>query len=127
MDARWGRGLGGCLERAGPITLTRRFAATSSRFAGEVFGGKMIVQILRAARGLDETIKARLGRPYNVVLCIGLVLEIGRLIHELLSRPQESRGVVVLVVSMAFYGLLLIHQLGELSDHADRRRRGATA
>ena len=85
----------------------------------------MIIQILRAARGLDRAIKTRLGRPYNAVLSVGLVLEIGRLIHELLSRPQESRGVVVLVVSMAFYGLLLIHQLGELSDHADQRRRGA--
>jgi hypothetical protein len=82
--------------------------------------------MLRAARSLDEAIKARLGRPYNAVLSIGLVLEIGRLIHELLSRPAESRGVVVLVVSMVFYGLLLIHQLGELSDRADHRRRGAT-
>jgi len=87
----------------------------------------MIVQLLRAVHGLDQAIAARLGRPYNAVLSIGLVLEISHLIHELLSRPQESTGIVRLVVSMVFFTLLLIHQLGELSDHAERRRQQAAA
>ncbi|HUN41644.1 MAG TPA: hypothetical protein VMU81_15265 [Acetobacteraceae bacterium] len=87
----------------------------------------MIIQVLHAARRLDETIKGKLGRPYNAILSLGLMLEIARLFHELLSRPQESVGIVRLVVSMTFYALLLIHQLGELSEHADSRRRGAEA
>lgn len=87
----------------------------------------MIIEALRAVRRFDEAIKTRLGRPYNAVLCIGLVTEIGRLIHELLSRPEESAGLVRLVVSMVFYALLLIHQLAELSEHAERRERGARA
>jgi len=87
----------------------------------------MVIQVLRAARRLDEAIKARLGRPYNAILSLGLVLEIARLMHELVSRPQESAGTVRLVVSMVFYALLLIHQLGELSERAENRRRGAEA
>jgi len=87
----------------------------------------MIIQVLRAARRIDEAIKGKLGRPYNVILSLGLVLEIARLFHELLARPQESAGIVRLVVSMAFYGLLLIHQLGELSERAENRRRGIEA
>jgi len=87
----------------------------------------MIIQLLRAARRVDETIKSRLGRPYNAVLSIGLVLEIIRLVHELIARPQESAGIVRLVVSMVFYTLLLIHQLGELSDRAEHRRQQAAA
>ena len=84
----------------------------------------MILQICRWALWLDEWLQTRLGRPYNVILGIGLVSEIVdqivRLGPRLQSAPTVLRTLLVLTVEFA----LLIHQLGALSHHVDRRRRG---
>jgi hypothetical protein len=86
----------------------------------------MILQICRWALWLDEWLQTRLGRPYNVILGIGLVAEIvdqlGRLGTRLHSAPTFARDVLVLVVEFA----LLLHQLGALSHHIERRRAGRT-
>jgi hypothetical protein len=84
----------------------------------------MILQICRWALWLDEWLQARLGRPYNVVLGIGLVSEIIdqvlRLGPRLHSAPTVLRVIPILAVEFA----LLLHQLGSLAHHMDRRRGG---
>jgi hypothetical protein len=86
----------------------------------------MILMICRWARRLDEWLQARLGRPYNALLGFGLVVEIieqaGRLPQKLESAPTVIRSVLVLAVEFA----LLLHQVGALSHHIERRR-GARA
>ena len=84
----------------------------------------MIVEIFRGARRLDEALQTRLGRPYNVLLGIGLVSEI----VEQLSRAGERLGsapnLVRLVLTLAVEFALLLHQIGALSHHIEHRRSG---
>jgi hypothetical protein len=93
----------------------------------------MILQICRWALWLDEWLQSRLGRPYNIVLGVGLISEIvsqiGGLAAKLQSAPNIARAVLVLAVEFA----LLVHQVGALSHHIERRearkagvRRGRT-
>jgi hypothetical protein len=79
--------------------------------------------MLNAVHGLDDWLRAMLGRPYHAALGIGLVLEIIAHLRELHEAPATSAGIVQLVLVMLLYLLLLIHQIGELSEHAERRRR----
>jgi len=83
----------------------------------------MILQICRWALWLDEWLQDRLGRPYNLLLGIGLVVEMveqaGRLPQRLESAPNLIRSVLILSVEFA----LLLHQVGALSHHIERRRR----
>ena len=73
---------------------------------------------------MDQWLQTRLGRPYNALLGVGLVLEIieqlGRLPERLGSAPNLIRSGLILVMAFA----LLLHQLGALSHHVDRRRGG---
>jgi hypothetical protein len=82
----------------------------------------MILRICRWALWLDEWLQARLGRPYNFLLGVGLVTEIvgqlGRLGARLESAPTVLRSVLILAVELA----LLLHQIGALSHHMERRR-----
>ena len=82
----------------------------------------MILMICRWARWLDEWLQERLGRPYNVILGIGLVTEIVQQIAglgpKLRSAPTALQTILVLAVEFA----LLLHQLGALSHHVERRR-----
>jgi hypothetical protein len=82
----------------------------------------MIGEILRAAHRLDAWLRRMLGRPYHAALGIGLVLEIIARIRELHEAPATSTHVVQLALVMLLYLLLLVHQIGELSGHAERRR-----
>ncbi|MBV9824749.1 MAG: hypothetical protein JO001_03575 [Alphaproteobacteria bacterium] len=84
----------------------------------------MIGEILGAVHRLDDWLRGTLGRPYHAALGIGLVLEIIGHIREL-HEAMTSAGVVRLALVMLLYLLLLVHQIGELSDHAERRRRRA--
>lgn len=76
--------------------------------------------------GLDEWLQTRLARPYNVILGIGLVSEIvdriTKLGERLHSAPTIARDILVLAVEFA----LLLHQVGTLSHHIEKRRTGRT-
>ena len=84
----------------------------------------MILQISRWALWLDEWLQERLGRPYNFLLGVGLVFEIieqaGHVRERLHSAPNLLRSLLILAVSLA----LLLHQVGALSHHMERRGRG---
>ena len=83
----------------------------------------MIIEVLRAARYVDDKLKEKLGRPYHAALGIGLVWEIIERCRELYDAPATSAGIMRLALVILLYLLLLIHQMGELSDHAVRRMR----
>jgi hypothetical protein len=83
----------------------------------------MIARILRGARRLDAALADRLGPAYNAILAIGLVIEIGRRIREM--GEIEHTGAVRVAVTILFFAILLLHQLGELSEHVERRRERA--
>jgi hypothetical protein len=84
----------------------------------------MFYTICLWARRLDEWLQERLGRPYNFILGVGLVTEIiqqiANLGPKLVSAPTVVRTVLVLAVELA----LLLHQIGALTHHIERRRTG---
>jgi hypothetical protein len=82
----------------------------------------MIGKALGAVHEVDAWLRRMLGRPYHAALGIGLILEIIARVRELIETPGKSLGMVRLALVMLLFVLLLIHQLGELSDHAGRRR-----
>lgn len=82
----------------------------------------MIVEILRGAQRLDAAVGRTLGPAYHAVLGIGLVVEIIRRLHELGELRDFDAGALRATLALALFGFLLLHQLGELGEHLDRRR-----
>ncbi len=83
----------------------------------------MILQLGRGVRWLDQYLQHRLGRPYNILLSVGLVTEIvervRELPHALTSAPNEIRLALILIMEL----VLLLHQVSVLSEHIDKHRR----
>jgi hypothetical protein len=85
----------------------------------------MIAEVLTAARRFDEAVQARVGRAYQMVLGAGLVIEIVRRLRELGTVWNSSASLISIALTLLLYSLLLIHQLGELHEHAARQRKKA--
>lgn len=83
----------------------------------------MVLEILRVANRLDRSLEQRLGRPYRVVLSIGLVASIIHQAQELMESSPTKQGLARMLIGILFGFLLLINQLGELSNRLERRQR----
>ncbi len=82
----------------------------------------MILEILRIAKRVDKKLEATLGRPYRVVLSVGLIMEIADQVHGL-AHASFDRGVwAQTLIWILFTLLLLVNQLGELSSRMENRR-----
>jgi len=84
----------------------------------------MILQVSRWARDLDAWLQSRIGRPYNVLLSIGLVAEIVGRVHHFPELVKSASGELRLVFLVLLEVVLLIHQVGLLSHAAERRGEG---
>jgi hypothetical protein len=82
----------------------------------------MIIEIFHGARWLDSTIARRVGPAYNVMLGIGLVIEIVRGLRDI-DFPSGSP--IRAIFAVALFSFLLLRQIAELSEHLDRRRKRA--
>ncbi len=87
----------------------------------------MIRFITRLALAIDQWLERTLGRPYNLILGIGLIVEIVRRLIDLPARLDSMPHVAGEVVVVVIATLLLIHQIGALSHHVERvgRRKPA--
>jgi hypothetical protein len=82
----------------------------------------MLHSIALAAHRLDLWLQARFGRPYNVLLGVGLVTEIIRRLGELPRHAVLEPGLIGMIALIAMNLALLVHQIGELSHHTGRIR-----
>jgi hypothetical protein len=87
----------------------------------------MIHALIRAAHRLDLWLQRRLGRPYNVLLGVGLTIEVIRRLTELPAHLAEAPRVAGALLAVAMDMALLIHQLGEMSHRMAARRAGRSA
>jgi len=81
----------------------------------------MIRPLLRAAHHLDGWLHDKLGRPYSVLLTVGLALE---LIHRVTELPEKAHELHRLAPLALFFVVnlgLLVHQLGELGERTAAR------
>jgi hypothetical protein len=82
----------------------------------------VIHSIALAAHRLDLWLQARLGRPYNAILGVGLAVEIIRRIAELPHHATLAPRLIGVVVLIVMNLALLVHQVGQLSHHTGRIR-----
>ena len=81
----------------------------------------MIRNLIKLAYHLDEWLQEKLGRPYNALLGVGLVLG---LVHQIQDLPKDlthSGGVSTLLIA-AMDVALLVNQAGQFHQHMERRR-----
>jgi hypothetical protein len=76
-----------------------------------------VLAIARAAARLDAWMQAKLGRPYNLVLAGGLVIEIAHRVRETIEKVGGARHLAGEIALLLLEAALLIHQVGELSHH----------
>jgi len=84
----------------------------------------MIGAIARGAYWLDVWLQEHVGRPYNALLGVGLVVEIVRGATELAERMHTVQSLTVPIFQIALGTALLIHQLGALSHRLEARGEG---
>lgn len=82
----------------------------------------MLRWISGQALRLDEWLQATLGRPYNALLGVGLIIEIVRHVTEMPHRITEVPRLIPSLLVMAMEVALLIHQVGALSHHLPKER-----
>jgi len=82
----------------------------------------MLLAVANAARRLDLWLSAVAGRPYHALLGIGIVIEIVHHVREFAEKPLEGATIVKTVLAILLFLALLVHQAGELGEHAERRR-----
>ena len=81
----------------------------------------MLRTVTQGAHRLDTWLQARLGRPYNVLLGVGLTTEIIRRLSELPHHVREAPRIAWVVVLILMNLALLIHQVGALSHRLPKR------
>ncbi|HEY3948456.1 hypothetical protein [Phenylobacterium sp.] len=81
----------------------------------------MIRNLMRLAWHLDEWLQEKLGRPYNLLLGVGIVLGLGHQIGDLPKDFSHGGGVSTLLIA-AMDVALLINQAGQFHQHLERRR-----
>jgi hypothetical protein len=84
----------------------------------------MFKAITKGAYHLDLWLQTHLGRPYNALLGIGLIAEIIRAATELASAIKTPQQLADPIIHIVVASALLIHQLGELSEHLENRGDG---
>jgi hypothetical protein len=83
----------------------------------------MLFALANAARRLELWLGRAFGRPYHALLGVGIVIEIVQHCREL-PEKLDSASVIKTVLAIVLFLALLVHQAGELSEHAERQRRG---
>ena len=81
----------------------------------------MFAPLLAVFAKVDAWLHLRLGRPYGVVLTVGLAFEIAHRLREASERIGEARQLTGLVLLILLNAALLMHQLAELGERVGRR------
>ncbi|MGB6975306.1 MAG: hypothetical protein WBD67_11540 [Terracidiphilus sp.] len=81
----------------------------------------MVLEILRAARRLDHTLEKAVGRPYRIIITVGLITEISIQVREMLHAHFIRADFIQTAIWILLALLLVINQLGELSSRLDER------
>jgi hypothetical protein len=86
----------------------------------------MVRWLIKLCLVIDTWLQSHLGRPYNAVLGVGLIIEIVRRLSELPHHVESATHVVGVALVVLFEIGLLIHQVGALDHHFRRREKEET-
>ncbi len=87
----------------------------------------MFAPLLALCARIDAWLHARLGRPYGIVLTVGLTFEIVRRLCEAPERLGQAKQLTGLVLLILLNAALLVHQLAELGERVGRRVKPKSA
>ncbi len=79
--------------------------------------------MLNLAHRADEAIRTAAGRPYHAIMGTALVLEIIDRVHQLHEASVTAGSLIRMAVTVSFCLVLLLHQLGELSERVAHRSK----
>jgi hypothetical protein len=85
----------------------------------------MMHAVTHAFHRLDVWLERTLGRPYHILLSVGLTVEIIRRMAELPGHLKEAPRIAGAIVLVAMNAALLVHQLGEMSHRLSPSARAA--
>jgi len=80
----------------------------------------MLFTVTNAAHRLELWLNRTLGRPYHFLLGLGIVIEIVQHCREL-PEKLDNAGIVRTALAIVLFAALLLHQVGELDEHTERR------
>jgi len=83
---------------------------------------EVIRELIRGASWLDAWLRENLGRPYTVLLGVGLVAGISASLSGLGAEFRSGQGLVRIAVTVLFQLALLINQLAQFHEHQEQRR-----
>ncbi len=91
----------------------------------------MISKLVHGAHWLDAWLKANVGRPYIIILSIGLVIAmvdgVSQLSHTLSEGGEILSGhLLTFSVTLVFQVALLINLLAQWREHRSTRAAGKT-
>ena len=81
----------------------------------------MLRKVFEGCLWLDHWLHTRLGRPYGMLLTVGLMVEILRKFEEAPARFASPHGWLATVFALLLNLALLIHQLGEMAERVKTR------
>ena len=82
----------------------------------------MINEVIHGAHRLDAWLREKLGRPYGVLLGVGLVLGIIASVKTLIHTAETTPDVLKVVAAIAFQIALLINQLAQFHEFREERK-----
>ena len=82
----------------------------------------MFQAVTNSARHFEQWLSRTFGRPYHALLGIGIVVEIVQHCRELPDK-LDSAAVLKTALAILLFVVLLVHQVGELDEHAEQRRQ----
>jgi hypothetical protein len=78
--------------------------------------------VFEVARRLERWLSTTFGRPYHALLAVGIGVELVQHCRELPEKLEGGAWIKTGLALLLFF-VLLVHQLGELSEHAEHRRQ----
>lgn len=84
----------------------------------------MIIELFRCIRRVDAAFHRGLDPAYSAIIGVGLVIEIIQRVREIIDH-HDAR-LLQASLAIALFALLLLNQLGELTEHVEQRFRRST-
>jgi hypothetical protein len=87
----------------------------------------MFTGVATAAWTIDQWLKEHLGRPYTIILAIGLVAAISANVEGIETKVQHGGSLIAVALNVVVDAVLLVNQLAQLHEYrsAVRERRAA--
>jgi hypothetical protein len=82
----------------------------------------MLTSVSTLAWTIDQWLKEHLGRPYTIILTVGLVAAISANIQGIEAKIEHGGGFIGVALNVVVDAILLVNQLAQLHEYRQERR-----